>query len=41
VRHAVFGFEGWTDLLRVGALIVFGLAMWRIAIHAMTRKLVT
>ena len=31
---------GWTDLIRVGALIVFGLAMWRVAIAAMTRKLV-
>jgi len=40
VRHAAFGFEGWTDLLRLGALVAFGLAMWRLAIHAMTRKLV-
>src|ERR671915_1932456 len=40
VRHAVFGWDGPTDLLRVGALVVFGLAMWRIAIHAMTRKLI-
>jgi lipooligosaccharide transport system permease protein len=40
VRHAAFGFEGWTDLVRVGALVAFGLVMWRIAIHAMTRKLV-
>ena len=40
VRHAVFGFEGWTDLLRIGSLVVFGLAMWRLAIRAMTRKLV-
>jgi lipooligosaccharide transport system permease protein len=40
VRHAAFGFEGWTDVARLGALVVFGLAMWRLAIHAMTRKLV-
>ena len=40
VRHAAFGWEGWTDLARVGALVVFGLAMWRLAIHAMTRKLI-
>ena len=40
VRHAAFGWEGWTDLARVAALIVFGLATWRIAIFAMTRKLV-
>jgi lipooligosaccharide transport system permease protein len=40
VRHAVFGFEGWEDLLRVGALLLFGVIMWRIAIRAMTRKLI-
>jgi lipooligosaccharide transport system permease protein len=40
VRHAAFGFEGWTDLVRLGALVAFGLILWRIAIHAMTRKLV-
>jgi lipooligosaccharide transport system permease protein len=40
VRHAAFGFEGWTDLVRLGALVLFGLVLWRIAIHAMTRKLV-
>jgi len=39
VRHAAFGFEAW-DPARVAALVVFGLVMWRIAIHAMTRKLV-
>ncbi|MGH3130769.1 MAG: ABC transporter permease [Gaiellaceae bacterium] len=40
VRHAAFGWEGWTDLARVAALVGFGLVMWRIAIRAMTRKLV-
>ena len=40
VRHAVFGWEGWVDLARVGALLAFGAILWRIAIHAMTRKLV-
>jgi lipooligosaccharide transport system permease protein len=40
VRHAAFGWHGWTDLGRVGALVLFGLVLWRIAIHAMTRKLV-
>jgi len=41
VRHAVFGWEGWEDdLPRLAALIVFGLILWRIAIHAMTRKLI-
>src|SRR5712672_94343 len=37
VRHAAFGFHS-TDPLRVGALVLFALLMWRIAIHAMTRK---
>ena len=40
VRHAAFGFEGWEDLARLGALVAFGLGMWRLAIHAMTRKLI-
>ena len=40
VRDAAFGFVGWTDLLRVGALVLFGLVLWRIAIRAMTRKLI-
>ncbi len=40
VRHAVFGFEGWTDLLRVAVLIVWALVLWRIAIHAMEHKLI-
>jgi lipooligosaccharide transport system permease protein len=40
VRHAAFGFEGWSDLGRVGALVVWGLAIWRLAIFAMTRKLI-
>jgi lipooligosaccharide transport system permease protein len=40
VRHAAFGWEGWEDLARVGALVAFALAMWRVAIFAMARKLV-
>ena len=40
VRHAVFGFEGWQDLARVGALLVFGALIWRVSISAMTRKLI-
>jgi lipooligosaccharide transport system permease protein len=40
VRDAVFGFDGWEDFARVGFLLAFGLIMWRIAILAMTRKLV-
>ena len=40
VRHAVFGFEGWIDLYHVGALTVFALITWRLAIHYMGKKLV-
>jgi lipooligosaccharide transport system permease protein len=40
VRDAVFGFDGWVDLPRVGALVLFALVLWRIAIYAMERKLV-
>ncbi len=40
VRHAVFGFEGWADAGHVFALVAFALIVWRIAIFAMTRKLV-
>jgi lipooligosaccharide transport system permease protein len=39
VRHAAFGFQWW-DIGRVGALALFGLIVWRVAIHAMTRKLI-
>ena len=39
VRHAAFGFDAW-DPARVGVLLVFGFITWRIAIAAMTRKLV-
>ena len=40
VRHAAFGFEPGTDLLRVLALLVFGLVLWRLAIWRMEKKLV-
>ena len=40
VRDAAFGFQGWEDLARVGALVLFGGITWRIAIRAMTRKLI-
>jgi lipooligosaccharide transport system permease protein len=40
VRAAAFGWHGWVDVGRVGALVLFGLLMWRVAIYAMTRKLV-
>jgi lipooligosaccharide transport system permease protein len=40
VRDAVFGFAGWVDLARYGALVLFGLIMGRIAIRAMEQKLI-
>jgi lipooligosaccharide transport system permease protein len=40
VRDAVFGFEGWSDLWHLSVLIAYGLAMWRLAIYAMERKLI-
>ena len=40
VRGAVFGFDGWKDVLGFAYLVAFGLAMWRVAIYAMTRKLI-
>ena len=40
VRHAVFGWEGVTDVAHLGAILAFGLAAWRVAIFGMTRKLV-
>jgi len=40
VRHAVFGFEGATDLLHLGVLVAFALLMWRLAIHFMEKRLI-
>ncbi len=41
IRNAViYGWDGWTDVARLGALIGFGILMWRVAIIGMTRKLV-
>jgi lipooligosaccharide transport system permease protein len=40
VRHAVFGWDGSSDLVHVGVLAGFGLLTWRLAVHGMTRKLI-
>ena len=40
VRHAVFGFEGWVDLAHYGAIVGFGLVMWRLAIVFLQRRLI-
>jgi lipooligosaccharide transport system permease protein len=39
VRGAAFGFE-WTDLIRVGVLIGFAVALWRLAVSRMTKRLI-
>ena len=40
MRHAAFGFVGWSDVASVGSLLLFALVIWRVAIRAMTRKLI-
>ena len=41
VRNAVvYGWDGWVDVARLGMLVLFGVLLWRISIHAMTRKLI-
>jgi lipooligosaccharide transport system permease protein len=39
VRHACFGFEA-TDLLRLAGLMVFAVALWRLAVHRMEKRLI-
>jgi lipooligosaccharide transport system permease protein len=39
VRDACFGFEA-TDLLRVAFLVVFALALWRLAVSRMEKRLI-
>ena len=40
VRDAVFGLRGWIDLLHLAVIVVFGLAMWRVAICAHGARLI-
>jgi lipooligosaccharide transport system permease protein len=40
VRHASFGWEGWTDLGHLGAILLFGLVIWRLAIWRTQVRLV-
>jgi lipooligosaccharide transport system permease protein len=39
VRHASFGFES-EDLIRIAVLIAFALALWRVAVRRMERRLI-
>jgi len=41
VRHAAFGWDVGPDLLHLAALLLFAIVMWRLAIRAMERKLIT
>jgi lipooligosaccharide transport system permease protein len=40
VRHAAFGFEGWSDLGHLGALLLFAGVMWRLAIWRLEKRLI-
>ena len=40
VRSAAFGWAGWADVASALFLVGFALLTWRVAIHAMTRKLI-
>jgi lipooligosaccharide transport system permease protein len=40
VRHAAFGWEGWTDIAHLAAILGFGLLMWRLAIWRTGQRLV-
>ena len=39
VRGGAFGYE-WTDLIRVAVLIGFAVALWRVAVSRMTKRLI-
>ena len=40
VRHCVFGFEPGTDVLRLLALVLFAVLLWRVAINRMQKRLI-
>ena len=40
VRHASFGWQGWADVGHLAVIIGFGLAMWRLAIVFLQRRLI-
>ena len=39
VRHSAFGFEA-TDLIRIAALTVFSVALWRLAVNRLEKRLI-
>ena len=40
VRDAVFMTLGWIDLVHLAVIVVFGVAMWRVAVWRMERRLI-
>jgi lipooligosaccharide transport system permease protein len=40
VRHAVFGFAGWSDVVHLGVLVAWALLTWRLAVRWMTGRLI-
>jgi lipooligosaccharide transport system permease protein len=40
VRDAVFVTLGWIDLVHLAVIVVFGLAMWRVAVWRLERRLI-
>jgi lipooligosaccharide transport system permease protein len=40
VRHAVFGFVGWSDVGHLAFLVGFALVSWRLAVRFMERRLI-
>jgi lipooligosaccharide transport system permease protein len=40
VRHASFGWQGWADVGHLAVIVGFGLAMWRLAIVFLQRRLI-
>jgi lipooligosaccharide transport system permease protein len=40
IRDAVFGWDGWSDVAHLSVLVAYGVGVWRLAIYAMTRKLI-
>ena len=40
VRHASFGWQGWSDVAHLAVIIGFGVVMWRLAIVFLQKRLI-
>jgi lipooligosaccharide transport system permease protein len=40
VRHAAFGFEGWSDAGHLAAIVAFALLTWRLAVRKLEQRLI-